>query len=120
MVDKIIMAGMEFYGYHGLAPEEQKLGQRFTVDVEIFLALKQAGCSDRPEHTVDYARIADLVRQVVEGRPRKLIEAVAEDIAASILASYPVPEVLVRVKKAQAPIPLKFAWMAVEIRRKNE
>jgi len=119
-MDKIIMEGMEFYGYHGLLPQEQTLGQRFIVDVELFLDLRQAGCTDGPDHTVDYARVFELVGTIVGGRSRKLIESVAESIASGILEHFPVEEVLVRVKKPQAPLPYKFTWMAVEIRRKNE
>jgi len=119
-VDKIILEGMEFYGYHGLLPQEQVLGQRFIVDVEIFLDLRQAGCSDNPDYTVNYASVFELVKTVVEGRPYKLIESVAETIAGSILEHFGVKEVLVRVKKPQTPVPGKFSWMAVEIRRKNE
>lgn len=37
---------MEFYGYHGVFPEENKLGQRFKVDLTVELDLKQAGESD--------------------------------------------------------------------------
>jgi len=119
-MDKIIMEGMEFYGHHGLFPQEQILGQWFIVDVELFLDLRQAGCADEPDYTVDYARVSELVRTIVGGRSRKLIESVAESIASGILEHFPVVnEVLVRVKKPQSPLPFKFDWMAVEIRRKK-
>ncbi|MDD4169061.1 MAG: dihydroneopterin aldolase [Desulfotomaculaceae bacterium] len=119
-MDKIVLAGMEFYGYHGVLSQEQSLGQRFAVDIELSLELDQAGNSDNPEDTVDYASIFDMVRAVIEGRPRRLLESVAEDIADSVLKSFPVKEVLVRVKKPHAPLPGKFDWMAVEINRRNE
>ncbi len=32
-MDKILIAGIGFYGYHGMRGEEQTLGQRFEVDV---------------------------------------------------------------------------------------
>lgn len=119
-MDKIILAGMEFYGYHGLLSQEKFLGQRFVVDVELSLELSQAGSSDNPADTVDYAGIFDKVRTIVEGKPHKLLEAVAESIATSIMECSRVREVLVRVKKPYAPIRGKFDWMAVEINRRNE
>lgn len=119
-MDKIILDGLEFYGYHGLLPQEQTLGQRFVVDVELSLDLRRAGLTDEPDDTVDYARVSEMVRAVVEGRPHKLIESLAEKVASVILEHFPVKEVMVRVKKPQAPLPFKFRWMAVEIRRKNE
>jgi dihydroneopterin aldolase len=110
---------MEFYGYHGMAAEERTLGQRFVVDVELFLDLTQAGLLDQPEFTVDYGAVAEVVRTVLEGPPCKLIEAVAEKLATTILECFPVQEVLIRLKKPHAPLPYKFESMAVEIRRTN-
>ncbi len=53
-MDKIILSRMVFYGYHGVFPEENKLGQQFFVDVELSLSLVQAGISDNLDHTVNY------------------------------------------------------------------
>ena len=119
-MDKIILTGLEFYGYHGLTPQEQVLGQRFLVDAELGLELAEAGQKDATEYTVDYAAVAQVIKAVVEGPPCGLIEAVAEKSAAAILAQFPVQEVMIRVKKPQAPLPLKFAHIAVEIRRRQE
>ena len=118
-MDKIIMTGLEFYGYHGLTPQEQELGQRFVVDAELYLDLEKAGKRDAPDYTADYAAVAQAIKDVVEGPPCALIEAVAEKAAAAILTQFPVREVLIRVKKPQAPLPIKFESMAVEIRRRQ-
>ena len=45
-MDKILLNEMEFYGYHGVFQEENKLGQRFRVSVELHLDLKKSGQSD--------------------------------------------------------------------------
>jgi len=116
-VDKIIMGGMLFYGYHGVLPQERDLGQVFEVDVELNLDLRLAGESDDPELTVNYADVYEVVRRVVTGRPHNLIEAVAETVAARLLEVFPLGDVLVRVKKPAAPVPGHFKYMAVEIRR---
>lgn len=119
-MDKIILEGMEFFGYHGARPEEKTLGQRFIVDVELFLDLRQAGETDNLDYTVNYAQVFELVQSIVCGRSRQLIESLAEAIAGALLAQFPVDEVLVRVKKPQAPLPGRFAWAAVEIVRKKK
>lgn len=46
-----------FHGYHGVLIEERKLGQKFIVDMDVFLDLKKAGLTDNLEHTVSYASI---------------------------------------------------------------
>ncbi|MCL2766795.1 MAG: dihydroneopterin aldolase [Peptococcaceae bacterium] len=118
-MDKIIMTGLEFYGYHGMSTQEQELGQRFQVDAELFLELKKAGETDAPEHTVDYSKAAQVIKSVIEGPPCKLIEAVAEKVATGLLELCPVRGVMIRIKKTQAPLPIKFESMAVEIWRKH-
>lgn len=118
MKDKIILSGMKFYGYHGVLEEEQRLGQRFEVDLELYLNLKPAGEADDPALTVSYADVFETVKQVVTGRSRKLLEAVAEDIGRQVLDQYEqVAGVKVLLKKPGAPINGDFRYMAVEIQR---
>ena len=103
--DEILLEGMRFYAYHGVNPEEQALGQRFTVDVVLVVDLRRAGQSDELEHTVSYSAVYKVVRGIVEGEPRQLIEAVAEEIAATILGKFPlVGRVTVTVRKPEVPM----------------
>ncbi len=103
--DEILLEGMRFYAYHGVNPEERVLGQRFTVDVSLEVDLRWAGVSDDLDDTVSYSAVYKLVRSVVEGEPRNLIEAVAETIASRILADFPaVARATVTVRKPEAPL----------------
>lgn len=108
---------MEFYGYHGVLPQERELGQRLAVDLEMLLDLTEAGRRDDLSRTVDYAKVFRLVKELVTGPSRQLLETVAEDIAAAVLERFPVAEVVVRVKKPAAPLPGRLEYVAVEIRR---
>ena len=104
-LDEILLEGMRFYGYHGVHPEEQKLGQRFKVDVTLAVSLRSAGASDDLAQTVSYSAAFTEIRRVVEGEPRHLIEAVAEEIASAMLAlDQRVQRVDVRVAKPEAPV----------------
>ncbi|WP_047154296.1 dihydroneopterin aldolase [Aneurinibacillus tyrosinisolvens] len=117
-MDKILFNRMEFWGYHGAFKEENKLGQRFLVDLELYLDLSAAGHSDILADTVNYAEIYNTSREVVENERYELVEAVAERLAAKILGDYNlVQEVLVRVIKPDPPIPGHYKSVAVEIRR---
>jgi len=103
--DEILLEGMRFYAYHGVHPEERALGQRFTVDVTLAADLRRAGRSDDLGDTVSYSAVYKLVRGIVEGEPRQLIEAVAEEIAAEILTNFPpVQRVSVTVRKPEVPM----------------
>ncbi|MDQ6918135.1 MAG: dihydroneopterin aldolase [Candidatus Dormibacteraeota bacterium] len=115
-MDRILMDGMAFFGRHGVFPAERELGARFSVDVELEGDLRAPGASDRLEDTIDYARAYDLVREVVEGEPCHLLEAVAQRIAERLLELPRVSRTVVRVRK-KPPLPGEFSSVAVEISR---
>lgn len=117
-MDRIVLTGMRFYGYHGVFPEESRLGQAFLVDLEIFADLREAGQQDAISKTINYGTVYETVKQIVEGEPFKLIEALAEHVATKVLAEHgAIAEVVVRVHKPNAPIPGPIDDVMVEIRR---
>ena len=116
-MDKIIFQGMQFYAYHGVFEEETRLGQKFEVDLELFLDLKKAGQSDCLEDTVNYAQVYQVTKEFVMGTPKKLLESLAENIATKLISSFPLVGVVVRIRKLQPPIPGHLQSVAVEIKR---
>lgn len=119
-MDKIIFKQMEFYGYHGLFPEEAKLGQRFLVDVDLFTDIKKAGHSDNMNDSIDYGHVHSLVKTIVEGEAKNLVEAVAEQIAGDLLATFAnLSACTVQVIKPDPPIPGHYKSVAVEIYRER-
>ena len=91
-MDKIKLQEMAFYGHHGVDSEENTLGQRFFIDVEMDLDLSGAGESDNIEDSVNYAEVFSLVR-------------VAGKINEEILIRYSkVEEVATTVHKPSVPI----------------
>lgn len=115
-MDRLILQGMTFDGRHGVLPSEREQAQPFTVDVELQADLAPAGASDRLQDTIDYTLAHEIVRQVVEGEHRDLLEALAEQIASRLLALGGVTGARVRVAK-QPPLPGSFQAFAVEIER---
>lgn len=117
-MDKIYLNEMEFYGYHGVLQEETKLGQRFRINIVAELDFQEAGKTDNLEKTVSYAEIYEVCKKIVEGKPYKLIEAVAEKIAEEVLTTFTLIERLtVKVVKPDPPIPGHYRSVAVEITR---
>jgi 7,8-dihydroneopterin aldolase/epimerase/oxygenase len=119
-MDKIFVNQMEFYGYHGVFPEETRLGQRFVVDLMVLVDLRKAGESDELEYSVNYGELYQVCKEVVEGKPYKLVEAVAEKIAETVLKQFTlVTEVMIKVIKPDPPIPGHYRSVAVEITRRR-
>lgn len=119
-MDKIILRNMQFYGYHGLFEEENKLGQHFNVDVDLHVSLVEAGKTDDMNASIDYGQAFKKVQAIVEGEPRNLIEAVAEDIATELLGDFSMLQACrVKVIKPNPPIPGHYESVAVEIFRER-
>ena len=119
MSDALRVRNMTFHAYHGMLPEEARLGQRFEVDVELRLDLAAAGTSDDPEATIDYAEVYRVVEGVLREGPRlQLVEAVAESVARVLGEQFGrLDSVLVRVRKPNPPVDGHFEGLEVEIER---
>jgi dihydroneopterin aldolase len=115
-MDCIQVTGIRAFGYIGLLPEEQVLGQWFEVDLTVWFDLAKAGESDRIEDTYDYRTAIAAVQQLIKTEKYALIEKLAGAIATLILESG-VEQVRVRVTKVAAPIPDFDGRIAVEITR---
>ena len=116
--DRLILADMIFSACHGVWPEEKRRPQEFRVTVELEVSLARAGRRDALEDTIDYCAVHAVVRGVVEGPHRQLIESLAEEIAGRLLTKFPhVRAVNVAVLKPKPPVDFKFAGVSVSIRR---
>ena len=103
------------YGYHGALPEEQTLGQEFRVSLELSLA--GAPGSDSLGQTFDYRKAVEVVQRIMDGAPRRLLETLAEEIAADLLKLEAIDQVRVSVSKPHPPIAALRGSVAVEISR---
>jgi len=117
-MDTIKLERIQLYGRHGVYPEENRLGQRFYISLELKLDLREAGMTDDLDRTVNYAEVYDVTKRIVEGEPFKLIEALAETIASRLLDTYAkIHEVTVRVVKPHPPFDIVFDGVTVEVTR---
>jgi 7,8-dihydroneopterin aldolase/epimerase/oxygenase len=116
--DKLVLTGMKFRACHGVLPVERRRRQEFRVTVQMETSVARAGRTDSLAHAIDYCAVQAVVREVVEGAHRKLIEALAEDIAARLLAAFPFAQaVSVELLKPFPPVDFEFGGVQVRIRR---
>ncbi len=116
-MDKIIIKGIEVFAFHGALKEENSLGQRFTIDIEMKKNIRKACEEDNLEETVHYGYVHDDVVQLTKNNKFKLIEKLAEEIAKMVIKKYGVEEITVKIIKPNAPINGIFKYVAVEITR---
>jgi dihydroneopterin aldolase len=108
---------MRFQGRHGYYDHELQNPQAFEVDVELVLNLQPAGIDDDLEKTVDYGRVYDATRQIVESTSFRLLEALAEALSHEILAEFAVTEVGIRIRKPDVELSGPLDHASVEIWR---
>ncbi len=105
-----------FYAYHGVLSDEQNLGGKFEVDVELYCDLSRGARTDSLKETVDYERVYDCVRGVVVGQKFFLLERLGTEIANGILRQFSkVERVVVRVRKPGAAVKGVIDHVEVEI-----
>jgi dihydroneopterin aldolase len=124
IMDSIHLSKIRCYGYTGVLPEEQVLGQWFQVDLVLWLDLSIAGESDRLEDTLDYRAVIETVQRIGKTGKFALLETMASAIAQAILhpevSQTPIQQVRVCLTKLAAPIPDFGGKITIEITRRLE
>lgn len=120
MSDRIFIRGIQVHAYHGVFEEENRLGQKFVFDVDYWVDAQPYARADDYSHAVSYSDVHDAVIEVAKGPTLKLIEALAEKTAQTLLDRFP-PIVMVRVElhKPGAPIHGVFSDVGVEVTRRR-
>ena len=114
-MDRIVIRELLVRAVLGVDDEERREMQDVLVTVTLHADLRRAGKSDRLEDAIDYRAIKKQIMAAAEGSRFKLVEALAERIAALCLGHAGVRRVDVLVEK---PGSLRFAKSAaVEITR---
>jgi dihydroneopterin aldolase len=119
--DRIRISRIAIYAYHGVYEEEGRLGQRFFVSLTAWLDLRAAGATDDLAQSVSYADIAQRVQELAVSHRFRIIEALAEAIAADLLRAFPRLEAVeVTVEKPNAAIAAILDTIAVTIMRSRD
>ena len=120
-MDTLILRELHFVARHGVLPIEEENSQHFSATLELELSLAPAGTSDRLDQTIDYCEVQAVVRSIIEGSHKRLIETLAETVAAELLRAFPkLMAVTVEIIKPRPPVDFQFAGVAVRIRRERK
>lgn len=112
----IRMKNCAFFARHGVLDEEERLGQRFYVDAELDVEPEQTLESDSMESTVDYGVAFMEIEQIVTGKRRFLIEALALDVAQALCRRFPqIAQARITVRKPNAPVPGVLDYVEVTV-----
>lgn len=111
----ILLKKIRCYAYHGVAPQENLIGNEYIVDLRLKVDISKAMQTDEVTDTVNYAEI----HRVVMGEmavPSKLLEHVGGRIAKKLLEQFPtIEEVELRLSKRNPPMGADIESAGIEI-----
>jgi len=113
----IQIENMEFYAFHGCYIQEQVVGNRFLVDLEISANLDKAALSDNIEDTLNYQNAYEIVKEQMNIKSR-LLEHVAGRILDKLFSRFPdIEKASVRVSKMNPPMGGQMERVSVTLSR---
>ena len=120
MSDTIFVHGLLVHAHHGVMAHEEKVGQRFMIDLELAIDLTAAGRTDKLADTASYGAIVETATRAFTKESYRLVEAAAARVAEALLAAFPnATSVRVTVHKPHAPVAAIFNDVGVSILRRR-
>ncbi len=116
-IARITLADIGLVGHHGYHAAEKELGQRFEVDVDLWVDIEAPGKSDRLAEAVNYEEVYRVVERVMQTDRFSLLEALASDMATAIYEQFEIEGVTVRVRKPSVPHCPNLGHVEIEVER---
>lgn len=120
MSESLVIERLEFLGCCGVTPEERQTPQPIAVDLELDYppnGFQVAAQSGELSQAVDYATIADRIIAIGRERDYILVETLAERLADTLLADYPLSRVRLWVRKLSPPLKSVSGSVGVRVDR---
>ena len=116
----IILRNVRFHAFHGVMPQERKVGADFLVNLRVGYPLEQAMQSDEVSDTLNYAALYEVVKTEMM-QPSNLLEHVAGRIADAIVKRFPqVTSIDLELTKQNPPMGADCDGAGVEIHLIND
>lgn len=100
----ITLEGLEFFAFHGYYDEEQKIGNKYGVDITIETSLEKAQVDDKLSETIDYEELYKIILEEMN-KPSRLLEHIGGRIMKAVFDSFPLVTFLeISISKFNPPI----------------
>jgi dihydroneopterin aldolase len=117
MSDLIRVVDLEVFAHIGVPDTERREPQRLLISLEMSVdSFSHAAGTDNLAWTINYAHVAEHVKKITAHRARKLLETLAEEIAADLLKAFPIRKITLEIKKFVLP---DAQYVSVKIERER-
>lgn len=112
---RLTVRSAEFYAYHGVKAEEQALGGKYQVDLDLFYDATDAIINDDVNFALNYDEAMFCIEEIIAGESFNLIETIANEILRMLMERFPtLAKATVRVRKMNAPIRRVVSFVEAE------
>lgn len=117
---KIIIEAMEFYAFHGHYQEEQIVGNRFLVDLEMEADLSSPAKSDKLDDAVNYQQAYQIIKNEMRRTKSNLLENIGKRILDALYADMEgIDKATIRVRKLNPPMGGPIKSVGITMSRKQ-
>ena len=99
----IFLKDIRCYAYHGVAPQENLIGNEYVIDLKLKVDISKAAQTDEVADTVNYAEVHNVIKTEM-AIPSKLLEHAGGRIVQKLFETFPdIEEVELRLSKRNPP-----------------
>ena len=120
LMGKIVIEEMEFYAFHGHYQEEQIVGNRFLVDLEMDADLTAAAGSDNLNDAVNYQQAYQIIKNEMRRTKSNLLENIGKRILDALYAEMEgIKKATIRIRKLNPPMGGPIKSVGIKMSRKK-
>jgi dihydroneopterin aldolase len=118
---KIVIEEMEFYAFHGHYQEEQIVGNRFLVDLEMDTDLSLPAASDNLGDAVNYQKAYQIIKDEMHRTKSNLLENIGKRILDALYAEMSgIRKATIRIRKLNPPMGGPIKSVGIKMSRKHK
>ena len=100
----ISLDGLRFHAFHGVLPQERKVGNDYVVNIRVGYDVSSACLSDNVADTLNYAAMYEVVKAEMD-KPSQLLERVAWRIGERLMEEFPsITSLTIQLTKQNPPM----------------
>ncbi len=111
----ILLKEIRCYAYHGVAPQENLIGNEYIIDLKLKVNISKAAQTDEVADTVNYAEVHQVIMTEM-AVPSKLLEHAGGRIVEKLFQQFPtIEEIELRLSKRNPPMGADIESAGIEL-----